>query len=354
MLLACISDVELGYGSPQIAALVRHLAGRYGAEAVVIEPRDSGSGRPPVDVGIRTVPVTVDGPYTPGGRQKYNAGAAAHVEKLKPDVLVVCTTYSLPSLFLLESRPRTVLYYYLEVATVYGSSDVQMNARLDGMVDAVIFTEENRAVHFGQEFGFGGARFCVIYNCVNGPAASEPLPERNGRYLYQGTVRADTMADCFFDPAMQRVPLDIYGKLDGGYRYKAGGLAGDVKYLGYVESAELERMRPAYAYSLVLWRPDNENTRWASPNKLFESIASGVPPISTPNPQCEMLLRRHGCGMLLGGYDLDSLLEGVELAGERYDGSAYGRMVDNCARAVRAELNWPAQMAKVDRMLDKL
>lgn len=354
--LACVSDVQLGRGSPQISATVRHLAARYGAESVVIEPREPGSGREAASVeGARMMPVEVRGPYTPEGRKRYNAGAAAHLERLRPDVLLVCTTYSLPSLFKLSFRPRTVLYYYLEVATVYGASDARLNSRLEGMVDAVIFTEENRAVHFGREFGFGGARFCVMYNCVNGPEPPAPAPKRNGRYLYQGKVREDTMAGCLFDPAFQHAPVDIYGPLEGPYRGRAEDLARNVRYLGLVESAELARLRPQYAYSLVLWRPDNDNTRWASPNKLFESIASCVPPVSTPNPQCEMLLRRYGCGVLLRGHDCHSLSEAVSLADARYlDGGAYGRMVDGCARAVRAELNWPAQTAKLDRMLDRM
>ena len=61
-----------------------------------------------------------------------------------------------------------------------------------------------------------------------------------------------------------------------------------------------------------------------------------------PNPQCEMLLRRYGCGVLLRGHDCPSMSEAVSLADARY--------LDGCARAVRAELNWPTQTAKLDRL----
>lgn len=348
--LACVSDVQLGYGSPQIPALVRHAAARYGARAAVVEPRDPGSGRRAVAFdGIETVPVEVRGPYTPEGRKKYNEGAAAAVDRLEPDVLVVCTTYSLPSLFALKKRPATVLYYYLEVASVYGSSDAEMNSGLEGKVDGIIFTEENRAVHFGGAFGFGGVPFCVIYNCVNGP---EPAPdrERNGRIMYAGTIRQDAMADCLVG---LRAPVDVWGSA-GAYAGRLERMGGGAEYRGHAEASEIARLRPRYSYSLVMWRPDNENTRWASPNKLFESVAAGVPPISTPNPQAETLLSRYGCGMLTRGYECADLSEQVSLALSRCGTGRYEGMVRGCARAVRAELNWPAQMAKLDRMLDRL
>ena len=345
--LACISDVRLGYGSPQIPAAARHVAGRCGARIVVIEPREPGSEEAAPMDGVETVPVYVAGPYTERGRKQYNEKAASVIDGLKPDILMICTTYSLPALFLLKARPRTVLYYYLEVATVYGAADVEMNAKLDGLVDGIMFTEENRAVHFGDTFGLSFP-FCVMYNCVNGPEPP-PVAERNGRIMYAGTIRKDTMADCLF---ALRAPVDVWGRA-GPYAEKAKN-AENVKHHGYVESSELDRLRPSYAYSLVMWRPDNENTRWASPNKLFESIAAGVPPISTPNPQADTLLRRYGCGMVSRGYECADLEEQVSLALSRYGTDRYERMVAGCAKAVRAELNWPAQTAKLDRMLDGL
>ena len=344
--LACVSDVRLGYGSPQILAAARHVAGRLGARTVLIEPREPGSGGPAQLDGMEVTPVEVAEPYTERGRKEYNEKAAALMDRLRPDALLVCTTYCLPALFKMRFRPRTVLYYYLEVATVYGPADAEMNSRLDGLVDGVVFTEENRAVHFGEQFGLS-LPFCVMYNCVNGP---EPAPERerNGRIMYAGTIRKDTMADCLF---ALRAPVDVWGRAGA---YAARAKSADVKYHGYVEASELARLRPGYAYSLVMWRPDNENTRWASPNKLFESIADGVPPVSTPNPQSEALLRRYGCGALLRGYECADLEEGVSLALDRYGTDRYQEMVKGCARAVQKELNWPAQASKLDRMLDKL
>ena len=346
--LACISDVRLGYGSPQIPAVARHVAGRYGARTVLIEPREPGSAGPARLDGAEITPVEVGGPYTERGRKLYNEKAVSVIDGLRPDILLVCTTYSLPALFKMKFRPRTVLYYYLEVATVYGPSDVEMNSKLDGMVDGVIFTEENRAVHFGETFGLSWP-FCVMYNCVNG-AEPAPAAERNGRIMYAGTLRKDTMADCLF---ALRAPVDVWGRA-GAYAKSAANAKEGAKYHGYVESSELARLRPDYAYSLVMWRPDNENSRWSSPNKMFESIAAGVPPISTPNPQADMLLRRYGCGMVARGYECADLQEGVSLALERYGTGRYEKMVAGCARAVRQELNWPAQTAKLDRMLDKL
>ena len=360
-MIACISDVRLGYGSPQIVGLVRHLAAAYGARVVIIEPRHSSDSREPVqlqDIEIR--PVSAPDPYDPSGREHYTSKAASIVDDLRPDMLVVCTTYSLPALFAMKSRPPRVLYYYLEVASIYGPGDVAMNGRLGGRVDAIVFTEENRAVHFGQTWGFQKIPFCVVYNCVNGPDVPPPLQRegRNGRFLYQGSIRDDTLVDLLAAPEVEHHPIDIYGSISehnrARYEAKFAALQCNVRYLGHRTSSELALIRPRYAYSFVLWRPDHANNRYASPNKLFESVASGVPPICTPNPQCAMVLRRYGCGVLMEDYGYDQLREKILLAAELYGTDEYGRMVGGCMRAVREELNWPAQMKKFDALLARI
>src|SRR5207247_1072979 len=71
------------------------------------------------------------------------------------------------------------------------------------------------------------------------------------------------------------------------------------RYLGLLPAQRLREIMPRYAYRLVLWRPDDYHTLYASPNKMFESIAAGIPPICTPHPQCVEILREFDCGILL-------------------------------------------------------
>ena len=68
------------------------------------------------------------------------------MEQLQPDILVVFCTYAIPVLFKLKIRPRFVIYYAVELTSSYGRIDIDMGRNLDGLVDLVIYPEENRAV----------------------------------------------------------------------------------------------------------------------------------------------------------------------------------------------------------------
>lgn len=41
-----------------------------------------------------------------------------------------------------------------------------------------------------------------------------PTAKRNGKIIYQGTIRNDSCVDYYFDVRMQSIPIDIYGNID--------------------------------------------------------------------------------------------------------------------------------------------
>jgi glycosyltransferase involved in cell wall biosynthesis len=356
MNLACISDVQLGYGSPQIAKLVDFLCTYYNTKGIVINPFDGKKKKIENISNEFTIrDIDVKEPYQPHGRTEYTTKAAKLVDEIKPDILVVCTTYSLPTLFQIKTRPKFVIYYYLETAMVYGNKDTEMNKKIGSLVDLVIFTEENRAVRFGEVCGFQNIPFCIIYNCVNNPEEDSIIPadKRNGKMIYQGTIRNDSCIDYYFDSKMQSIPIDIYGNIDQNekefYEKNMAMLHEDVHYMGYISSKDLAVLRKNYIYSIVIWKPVNENNLYASPNKLFESIASGIPPITAPHPQCKTLVNRYSCGIVINDWNFDSFLNGIKLAQYYYheERDEYEKMVENCIKAAKEELNWQHQMKKL-------
>ncbi len=362
MRIGCVSDVCLGYGSPQIPELITSLSDYYSAENLVVEPN-----RPELPPCHNAFPrlrihraANVFSPYTPPGRTEYLIEAARVIRDYRPDLLVICCTYSLPVLFKLSVRPPFVIYYSYESIPFYGDFDMEMNRQLDGMIDLVIFPEENRAIREIERFGFRGAAKAVLYNCSDlSDLQAEPADSRNGRVIYFGVIDpVATLAAYYTEPEVQRFPIDLYGSIcvasDAERKCFLQKLGGRIRYCGQLRRRELEAVRKKYAYSLVIWNPTVENQLYAAPNKFFESIADGVPPIAAPHPQCKMLIERYGCGLLMPDWSLNGLCFTLEKALRWYARPRWREMIHNCERAVRQELNWPQQFEKLKPHLRRI
>lgn len=354
-LVVCLSDVSIGYGSPQIPKLVEFLSENYDANSVIVQPYDAlKAEKEPFtkNLTLRTIPLSSH-PHTRTGRKEFLKKASEIVEQLKPDVLIICGTFSLPILFQINSKPKFVIYYYLESIITYGRCDIEMNKEIAQKVDLIIFTEENRAVKFGELCGFQNIPFCVIYNCVNDSNTELiPLDKRNGRIIYQGTISKDTAINYYFNKKIQSFPIDLYGNIHKTkYGKKLLSLHDNVKYGGYIDSEKLSQLRKFYTYGIVIWLPVSQNNLYASPNKFFELIASGVPPIAAPHPQCKMLIKRYDCGLIMQDWDFNSFYQLIRLAMDYYKTKEYEKMVNNCLKAVREELNWDTQMKKLKPFL---
>lgn len=360
MKIAAVSDVTLGYGTPQLPLLVESLQRHYGGSAHMVEPvqpelAPRHSLYPWLEV--RRV-ATGEHPHAEPGRNEYIWRAAAHVNEIEPDVLVICCTYSLPVLFKMKKRPRKVFYYSVESIQGYGDFDIEVNRRAAPLLDAVLFPEENRAVIEVGRCGFPGVPKLVLYNVSNHAGGAEPVLERaarNGRILYAGTISArQTFANYYLSDKLKSTPIDMFGPVKENEQEKGrfvASLRGDVRYGGYLGGSELAERRRHYAYSIVAWNPDVENQHYAAPNKFFESIAAGVPPIAAPHPQCKMILDRYHCGLLMPDWSFESFEASLRRAMELYATPEWDAMVNHCRRAVEKELNWEAQFEKLTPFL---
>lgn len=354
--VAAISDVTMGYGTPQLPRLTRSVAEHYGTEGWILEPVQPEL--PPrhhlfPPLRLERCPSTAH-PHTPLGRQEFLWRASLRLNQLQPDVVIVCCTFTLPVLFRLRYRPRKVIYYSVESIPFYGPFDEEMNRYAGPLVDLVIFPEENRARNEVGRYGFHEAVRLVLYNATNPRSVPPPLPAagRNGRILYAGTLSPEqTYANYYLQPELDGMPIDLFGPLKflqpGGRDQFLRALKSGIRYRGFVDAAELSTVRRPYLASIVLWNPSNENQHYAAPNKFFDSIADGVPPIAAPHPQCQRLIERYGCGLLLENWDLSSYRAGLKKMLQLAATPAWERMVDNCRHAVERELNWDAQFAKV-------
>ncbi|MCH2174007.1 hypothetical protein MK489_24765 [Myxococcota bacterium] len=355
-----VSDVSLGYGSPQIGAFMNSIADHFSTDAMILEP-DEHSKKPVHRVGthcsVKRIPLPTS-PFSTTGRRLYILNAARELDRQKPDLLVLFCSFTVPVLLRMKHRPKFTLYNAIESIAAYGESDIEIHRIVSDQIDLLVFPEENRAVHDIPRAGLREIPLAITYNAVNERTLREPTPasKRNGRFLYSGTLsRENTLAGYFLEDELQQLPIDLFGNVSGpdaedlSHRLSASEKA--LTYQGYIPAESLAVLREKYAFSLTLWAPINENQLYAAPNKFFEAIAAGVPPITTPHPQCKMLIERYDCGLVAPDWSIEGLSSTLESARRIYGTPRYAELVANCARAVREELNWEAQFAKVQRLL---
>jgi hypothetical protein len=272
----------------------------------------------------------------------------------------------LPALLRMRHRPKFTIYYLLESLSYYAHGSTRrskfmldLNRRAAPLLDLLIFSEENRAAADLDRGGLRGIPLVVCYNAVNRLSQNGATNHWEGRkrcLLYSGTIHRElTVGDYFVRDEIAKLPIDLWGLVEGpGKAELEAALStrgGAVRYRGYVDSLKLAELRKEYAYSLVIWAPIDENFHYACPNKFFEAIADGVPPIAAPHPQCRMLLDRYDCGIAMDDWSFPAFRAAIVRAMKIFGTPRYSELVVNCRRAAAEELNWDRQFEKVARLL---
>ena len=110
-----------------------------------------------------------------------------------------------------------------------------------------------------------------------------------------------------------------------------------IRYVGFVPGAEI----PGYtcAADLVYYGfdPENPNSRFSAPNKLFEALAAGRPLITGDFGEIAEVVRNASCGIVLPRYGVDEIREALGSLGDQKLRNA---MADNARLCGRAGMNW--------------
>lgn len=350
--IAVVSETIIGYGSPQVPVFARAMAEHLQTRPLVFTPYDPIAPRRDLypEIDIEVVPLRALR-YKPLGRAQYLIKVAKRLNELKPEVLVLFCTYSVPVLRKLKYRPKKVIYYSLESLTNYKRTEQHLNRKLASQFDAVIFPEFNRAALDGARGGLLGRPTLVVYNGVHPKSAShqvKPAAERNGRIVHPGSIAYEvTFAEYFLDQRSRTYPLDIYG-ITYGDELKAAiaAMTGNVRYLGVIDEKTLAERRLDYSWGIVTWNPDTENGMLAAPNKLFDYIASGVPVLTAPHPQAAEIVKRYKCGLVMPDWSYESFQWAIEEALMIGRSEHYAKFVEGCVRAHQEELSWDHQFEK--------
>jgi glycosyltransferase involved in cell wall biosynthesis len=362
--VATVADTVLGYGSSQILALTYSLAELIGGQHQIFQP--FVPQRKFIDLNkkgycFETI-ATIEHPWSWIGRMQYLRRAAKLINDSRPDILILPNYNMIPIIALLDYRPKKIIHLVLEDMEQFGvnywANHIVMKIKqLVEKIDLWIFPEQNRAIHDCKMLGIPFDRICLFYNVTTEKPLVRAASDRNGKVIYAGSVDFDrTVAHYLASPPVAAQAIDVFGNLSGSEHQKQDFLAATrasenrLRYLGEIPAETLAEQLPSYAYSLVYWFPVNWALRNAAPNKFFQAIASGVPALAAPHPQCRLLIERYGCGIVLKDWEFHTFLSGLKAATAIIGASAYQEMVEGCQVACVKELNWNNQFRKIEKL----
>lgn len=356
----CISNVSLGYGSPQILNLVKSIVDYYGSsDGLILEPNQpqrQAQKNTFNNMEIKRI-YTSQLPWSEQWKIEYVRRCARIADEIKPDVLILIDAITLPIIELIKEKPKKIIYYSLEMAEYFGL-DEATNYLLDVIVkdaDLILFPEENREKEFLKQFPKAVSKAEVIMNCPSIRLESKG-GKKNGKIIYQGTIDKQlTFSEYYLKKKVNKYEIDMFGLIEGEGKTEIENQLmkgdGNVSYMGYVDNAQLAKIRSLYSYGIVNWNPINKNFLFAAPNKLFEYISDGVVPIAAPHPQCEKIIHKYDCGVLMLDWTFKSFCKALKYAMKISGTEQYMRLQRNCKLAYQKELNWEKQVSKVYQYL---
>jgi glycosyltransferase involved in cell wall biosynthesis len=126
----------------------------------------------------------------------------------------------------------------------------------------------------------------------------------------------------------------------------------NIRYLGWLGIAELERETDRADVISILYPPDNINTIMASPIKLFEAISRGIPVIVCVGTYYGDYVRANACGLCIDSLDEQSIRDAVIRL--RDDRELYDRLSENAIMLWQTEVNWKIMESRLLTMYNTL
>lgn len=117
---------------------------------------------------------------------------------------------------------------------------------------------------------------------------------------------------------------------------------------GYIPQAQVPAALQTAGVGLVLLQPEYENIRIGLPNKLFASMAAGVPVIASALPEIQRVVENARCGLLVPPGDVDGIVDAaIWLADHPNAARAMG---SNGQAAIRDRYHWSAVEGRLIRL----
>lgn len=357
-----ISDVSVGYGTPQILSLAKSLVETYGCELTILEPDQPE--RPSTNFHFNGITIerifTATHPYTPSGQVEFNIIVSKRIDELKPEAIILCAFLGAGALLKIKHKSKINIYFGLE-HTDDKIFEKNMIKQCSSKIDMSIFPEENRALLDLPRINLNNKPYVIAYNGSSSNVEPVSINEKNKKIFYGGLLHPElTFSNYFFDGQVDSHKIDLFGIIDG-YPNKEEVIQrlknrkSNVQYGGYLTGGDsFINLLKYYDYSIVLWNPRSESTLYAAPNKFFDAIQAGVPIISAPHPLCVKLINRYKCGIVMGGFGQNDLKLALRDAAILRKSDEYKKILEEYLPVARKDLCWDTQFLKIKSMLDGL
>jgi len=349
-----ICDVSVGYGSPEIAAIMHDLANcDWVSGAQLIEPDEPD--RPPIPNAphafqIRRIDGTGLPPQSLSWTRHFVAESAKIVNWESPDILIIFGGAVFASLALLKKRPKCIIYFaYEQIADLPAETLAAHRALLPDM-DLVVTPSIRRLIHDATLLDVWPREVHSIRNVADVAYPHVPSVQsadiRNAEIIWCGSLdRTRTFAGHFLSPELSDIQFRMFGRLrDLDGLGAALAAAPNITHHGLVDAVTLSSAVASAAYSVVWWNPANSfgHLHLAS-NRFFTAIQLGTPPLCGPHPQCLEVARRFDCAIVMDDWSRDAFIAAARRAMDMFGTDAYAAMVSRCADAREHGINWPAQ-----------
>jgi glycosyltransferase involved in cell wall biosynthesis len=178
--------------------------------------------------------------------------------------------------------------------------------------ELVITVSEVHAAHMKPNARHG---VVLVENCINIPK-DIPEPRFEGRDLvliYVGTLEPMRYIVESIDATLGIdgcvYELAGWGRLEEEVRKRSDGER--VRFLGFMQHHDMLRRMASSDVALCLLDPANENYVGNSPTKIYESMAVGIPVLTTGGTTSGDLVEREGCGLVID-WSEDSYRNAIE------------------------------------------
>lgn len=361
--LVVLADVPLGYGSPQVLRLAETLSRLLNEPATIVAPKgDDAAQTLASSAGVSLTQLSAAAPFgTTSFDIEYCLQAAREIDSLAPRWLVQAAFLGAPALLRLRRRPQRCIYFGYEHTDGKLPWVERTFVGLRGWFDLAIFPEPHRAALDAPRLGLDKTPALVLLNSVVPLAPVVPSGARNNRFVYAGLIDPlRTYGQAMIGGPFDRFPIDIFGRLEGfdaadSVVAALARRAANIRFQGNrPANAEFHSEVATASAAIVAWAPLTESTFFACPNKFFEAIALGVPPVTLPHPQAAMIVRQFQCGWVASDFSIGALQKALFEAQETFGSSTHQFLVEQCIRQAQPHLSWAVQEKKLERAVGML
>ncbi|MBX3029943.1 MAG: glycosyltransferase [Chloroflexi bacterium] len=231
--------------------------------------------------------------------------------------------------------------------------------------DAVVSVSPEYAAELRTELGLRD--IAVVRNCPERWVPPEPRPDRirallslppsTRIVLYQGLLMSDRGIEQTMD-AILEVPDAVLVLMGTGHprRYHRAAAraphAGRVHVIDPVPPRELLGWTASADVTVMAIQPTSLNHELTTPQKLWESMAAGVPVVASDLPGMAGIVRETGCGELCDPTSPSSIADAIRRVLDQPGGPR--RMGDLGLAAAHDRYHWAAQLEVLDVVYARL